>query len=65
MPVKTYVTALEAVPDETLKMFFEKPIAISDMFFVLNYFRLNSHNNLIFGGGVSYSNVDPIDIENL
>ena len=63
MPVKTYVTALEAVPDETLKIFFEKPIAISDMFFVLNYFRLNSHNNVIFGGGVSYSNVDPIDIE--
>ena len=63
MPVKTYVTALEALPDKTLKEFFEKPIAISDMFFVLNYFRLNSHNNLIFGGRVSYSNVDPIDVE--
>jgi len=63
MPVKTYVTAIESQPQSVLKEFFEKPITISDMFFVLNYFRLNSKNNVIFGGRVSYSNVDPIDVE--
>ena len=34
------------------------------MLFVLNYFRLDKKDNLIFGGGVSYSNVDPINLEN-
>ena len=64
MPVKTYVSAFTDIPKEELNKFFKKQITVGDMLFVLNYFRLDKKNNLIFGGGVSYSNVDPINLEN-
>ncbi len=64
MPVKTYVSAFTDIPKEELNKFFKKHITVGDMLFVLNYFRLDKKNNLIFGGGVSYSNVDPINLEN-
>ncbi len=64
MPVKTYVSAYKDIPKEVLKKYFKKQITIGDMLFVLNYFRLDKKDNLIFGGGVSYSNVDPINLEN-
>ncbi len=63
MPVKTYVSAFTQIPKKELDKYFRKPITVGDMLFVLNYFRLDSHNNLIFGGGVSYSNIDPINLE--
>ncbi len=64
MPVKTYVSAFTEIPKEELNKFFKKQITVGDMLFVLNYFRMDKKNNLIFGGGVSYSNVDPINLEN-
>ncbi len=63
MPVKTYVSAFTDIPNTELNKYFRKPITVGDMLFVLNYFRLDSNNNLIFGGGVSYSNIDPINLE--
>ncbi len=63
MPVKTYVSAFTQIPRKELDKYFRKPITVGDMLFVLNYFRLDSNNNLIFGGGVSYSNIDPINLE--
>ena len=63
MPVKTYVSAFTQIPKKELDKYFRKPITVGDMLFVLNYFRLDSNNNLIFGGGVSYSNIDPINLE--
>ena len=63
MPVKTYVSAFTEIPKEELNKFFKRQITVGDMLFVLNYFRLDNNDNLIFGGGVSYSNVDPINLE--
>lgn len=63
MPVKTYVSAFTNIPKEELNKFFKKQITVGDMLFVLNYFRLDKNDNLIFGGGVSYSNVDPVNLE--
>ena len=63
MPVKTYVSVFKDIPKEELNKFFKKRLTIGDMLFVLNYFRLDPHDNLIFGGGVSYSNVEPISLE--
>ena len=64
MPVKTYVSAFTDIPDRDLSNYFKRKITVGDMLFVLNYFRLDGNNNLIFGGGVSYSNIDPINLEN-
>ena len=63
MPVKTYVSTFKDIPQKELNKFFKRQITVGDMLFVLNYFRLDAHNNLVFGGGVSYSNVDPISLE--
>ena len=63
MPVKTYVSAFTQIPKKELDKYFRKPITVGDMLFVLNYFRLDSNKNLIIGGGVSYSNIDPINLE--
>ena len=49
MPVKTYVSAFTEIPNTELSKYFRKPITVGDMLFVLNYFRLDSNNNLIFG----------------
>ena len=64
MPVKTYVSAYTEIPNQVLSNYFKRKITVGDMLFVLNYFRLDGNNNLIFGGGVSYSNIDPINLEN-
>ena len=64
MPVKTYVSAYTDIPEKYLSTYFKRKITVGDMLFVLNYFRLDGNNNLIFGGGVSYSNIDPINLEN-
>ena len=64
MPVKTYVSAYTDIPEKDLSVYFKRKITVGDMLFVLNYFRLDGSNNLIFGGGVSYSNIDPINLEN-
>ena len=63
MPVKTYVSVFKDIPKVELTKFFKKRLTIGDMLFVLNYFRLDPHDNLIFGGGVSYSNVEPLSLE--
>ena len=63
MPVKTYVSAFTQIPKKELDKYFRKPITVGDMLFVLNYFRLDSNNNLIFGGVVSYSNIYTINLE--
>lgn len=59
MPVATYLIATESLGEETAKSLLPTNVAVSDMNFVLNYFRRSSDHRLLFGGGVSYSGMDP------
>ncbi len=58
MPVATYLIATEPLGQETVSSILPSNAAISDMNFVLNYFRRSADHRLLFGGGVSYSGMD-------
>lgn len=61
MPVANYLvaTAPLAAPD---KLIADK-LAVSDLRFVVDYFRLSADGRLIFGGGERYTPDPPSDIE--
>ncbi len=58
MPVATYLIATEPLGETTAASLLPTNVAVSDMNFVLNYFRRSSDHRLLFGGGVSYSGLD-------
>ncbi|KAA0681337.1 FAD-binding oxidoreductase [Roseomonas genomospecies 6] len=58
MPVATYLIATEPLGEATAASLLPTNVAVSDMNFVLNYFRRSSDHRLLFGGGVSYSGLD-------
>ncbi|WP_448205012.1 NAD(P)/FAD-dependent oxidoreductase [Azospirillum sp. sgz302134] len=59
MPVATYLIATESLGAETAASLLPGNAAVSDMNLVLNYFRRSADHRLLFGGGVSYSGMDP------
>lgn len=58
MPVATYIVATEPLGAERAAALLPGDAAVSDMNFVLNYFRRSSDHRLLFGGEVSYSGMD-------
>lgn len=58
MPVGTYMIATEPLDPERAARVIPADIAIADINFVLNYYRLSSDNRMLFGGGVSYSTLE-------
>lgn len=59
MPVGTYIAATEPLGAERAQALICQAIAVADINFVLDYFRLSADHRLLFGGRVSYSGVDP------
>lgn len=55
MPVGTYMIATERLGPERAAALLPTNAAVSDMNFVLNYFRRSADHRLLWGGGVSYS----------
>jgi gamma-glutamylputrescine oxidase len=62
MPVGTYVIATEPLGAERARALIPGNQAVSDLAFVLDYFRRSPDHRLLFGGGVSYSRRDPHDV---
>lgn len=58
MPVATYIAATEPLGAERAESLLPGNAAVSDMNFVLNYFRRSPDHRLLFGGEVSYSGLD-------
>lgn len=58
MPVATYLIATEPLGADSAASLLPGNAAVSDMNFVLNYFRRSADHRLLFGGGVSYSGLD-------
>lgn len=63
MPVATYIIATEPLGAERAHALLPRDVAVSDMNFVLNYFRRTPDHRLLFGGGVSYSGRDLPGLE--
>ncbi len=61
MPVGTYIVATEPLGEARITQLIRENVAVSDVNFVLDYFRRSADHRLLFGGRVSYSGVDAFD----
>lgn len=61
MPVGTYIVATEPLGEARITQLMRDDIAVSDVNFVLDYFRRSADHRLLFGGRVSYSGIDAFD----
>ncbi len=61
MPVATYIAATEPLGARAAALLPQRS-SVCDIQFVLDYFRLSHDNRLLFGGGVSYSGLDPSNL---
>jgi gamma-glutamylputrescine oxidase len=61
MPVATYVIATERLGAERARALIPNNMAVTDINWILDYFRLSADDRLLFGGRVSYSGLDPLN----
>ncbi|HET7202128.1 MAG TPA: FAD-binding oxidoreductase [Steroidobacteraceae bacterium] len=61
MPVGTYIIATERLGQARIEALLRENVAVSDVNFVLDYFRRSDDHRLLFGGRVSYSGRDALD----
>lgn len=63
MPINNFVVASEPLDPETATRINRADLCVSDLKFVLNYYRLTPDRRLLWGGGESYGKRFPRDIE--
>ena len=61
MPVGTYIIATEPLGQARIEALMRQNVAVSDVNFVLDYFRRSADHRLLFGGRVSYSGRDALN----
>jgi len=61
MAVATYIIATEPLAAERARTLIANNAAVSDMNWVLDYFRLSADHRLLFGGRVNYSGLTSFD----
>jgi len=61
MPVGTYIVATEPLGRERIEALMRENVAVTDVNWVLDYFRRSADHRLLFGGRVSYSGLDPLN----
>lgn len=59
MPVGTYVGATEPLGEERARALIRNGMAVADINWALDYFRLSADHRLLFGGRASYSTLPP------
>lgn len=59
MPVGTYIGATEPLGEARAKALIGNDMAVADVNWALDYFRLSSDHRLLFGGRASYSTLPP------
>ncbi len=64
MPINNFIAATRPLGDEAARVL-TRDVAVADMKFVVNYFRLSHDKRLLFGGGESYGYRFPSDLEAL
>jgi gamma-glutamylputrescine oxidase len=63
MPVGTYIVATEPLGEVRMAALIRDNVAVTDINWVLDYFRRSVDHRLLFGGRVSYSGLDPLNTE--
>jgi gamma-glutamylputrescine oxidase len=61
MPVGTYIIATEPLGEARMRQLMRDNVAVTDINFVLDYFRRSADHRLLFGGRVSYSGLDAFN----
>ena len=61
MPVGTYIVATESLGPARMQALMRENVAVTDVNWVLDYFRRSADHRLLFGGRVSYSGLDPLN----
>ena len=61
MGVGTYIVATEVLGEQRARELLPGNAAVTDINWVLDYFRRSSDHRLLFGGRVSYSGLDPFN----
>jgi gamma-glutamylputrescine oxidase len=64
MPVATYIIATERLGESRAQSLLPTDMAVTDINWVLDYFRRSTDGRLLFGGRVSYSGLDPLNTAN-
>lgn len=59
MPVGTYIVATEPLGEARMRALVRDNVAVTDINWVLDYFRRSADHRLLFGGRVSYSGLNP------
>lgn len=59
MPVGTYIAATEVLGAERARDLIRNGMAVADVNWALDYFRLSADQRLLFGGRASYSTLPP------
>jgi gamma-glutamylputrescine oxidase len=59
MPVGTYIVATAPLGESRIRALVRDNVAVTDINWVLDYFRCSADHRLLFGGRVSYSGLDP------
>jgi gamma-glutamylputrescine oxidase len=58
--VASYIVATKPLGADRANSLLRDRVAIADLNWIIDYFRLSSDHRLLFGGRVSYSGVDPL-----
>jgi len=61
MPVGTYIVATEPLGAARVRELIANDAAVTDINWILDYFRRSRDHRLLFGGRVSYSGLDPFN----
>ncbi len=62
MPVGTYIGATEVLGERRARSLITNDIAVADINWALDYFRLSRDHRLLFGGRASYSTLQPLNL---
>lgn len=65
MPVGTYVGATAPLGRDLAQSLIRNDMAVADMNWALDYFRLSTDHRLLFGGRASYSNLPPPNLRSV
>jgi len=62
MPVGTYIIATEPLGEARARALIGNNAAVSDLNWIIDYFRRSADHRLLFGGRVSYSGIERIEV---
>lgn len=60
MSIATYIVATPPLGPERAQALLRDNVAVADINWIIDYYRLSSDQRLLFGGRVSYSGLDPV-----